>query len=238
MLWTLIKEDSAMTTTLASLLETVEGARWLQGRSWVYQFLIDFLGNPPSLSLIAPWQRQVALREEMVLTEGGRRLQQYFGELEPCELYEVCRSETEEYERLFAGPDALLPSVRESVYRSTDLRSGQRCMQQIRAVYEGCGIVFNKLDSEKDDHLSIELEFIAVAGEFMDQTRDLPDCQLMWLDTQIDFLENHLLQWSPQLAKELAVLARTPLYREISRILEEFIPYDLKMLRVLRRELA
>ncbi|MDR0269305.1 molecular chaperone TorD family protein [Paenibacillus sp.] len=227
-----------MTTTLASLLDTVEGARWLQGRGWVYQLLIDFLQEPPSLSQIAPWQRQAALREELALTEGGRRLQQYLGGLEPSELSEVCLTETKEYERLFTGLDALLPCVCESVYRAADPGNGQRCLQQIRSVYEGCGIVFNKLRSEKDDHLTIELEFMAVAGEMMDQTQGLPECLAMWLDTQIDFLENHLLQWTPGLAKELTAIARTPIYRELGYILGEFIPYDVKMLRVLRRELA
>ncbi len=227
-----------MTTTVESILNTVEADRWLQGRGWVYQLLIDFLENPPALSQIAPWQRQAAMREEMALTGGGRRLQQYLSQLKPCDLTEACQAETTEYERLFAGPDALLPCICESVYRAQDPRSGQRCLQQIREAYAGCGIVFNKLRSEKDDHLAIELEFIAVAGEHMDDAQGLPECQLMWLDTQIDFLENHLLQWTPQLSDELTSLARTPLYREIGHIVGEFIPYDLKMLRLLREELA
>ncbi|WP_168928984.1 TorD/DmsD family molecular chaperone [Paenibacillus dokdonensis] len=226
------------TMTVKSLLDTAKGVQWLQGRGWVYQLLIDFLENPPSLSQIALWQRQAAMREEMALTEGGRRLQEHWGKLEPCELSDVCRMETKEYERLFTGPDALLPCVCESVYRTTDQRSGHRCLQQIREAYAACGIVFNKLQSEKDDHLTIELEFIAVAGEHMDNTQGLPECQLMWLDTQIDFLENHLLQWTPRLSNELTSLARTPLYREIGHIVSEFIPYDLQMLRLLREELA
>ncbi|GIP28784.1 dehydrogenase [Paenibacillus sp. J23TS9] len=226
------------TMTVKSLLDTAKGVQWLQGRGWVYQLLIDFLENPPSLSQIALWQRQAAMREELALTEGGRRLQEHWGKLEPCELSDECRMETKEYERLFTGPDALLPCVCESVYRTTDQGSGHRCLQQIREAYAGCGIVFNKLQSEKDDHLTIELEFIAVAGEHMDDAQGLPECQLMWLDTQIDFLEKHLLQWTPRLSNELTSLARTPLYREIGHIVSEFIPYDLQMLRLLREELA
>lgn len=227
-----------MTTTVEKMLDTLEAARWLEGRGWVYQLLIDFLEHPPGLSQMAPWQRQAELREEMALTEGGRQLQEYLGALKPSELTGACEAETKEYERLFAGPDALLPSVCESVYRMTDERSGQRCVRQIREAYAGCGIVFNKLRSEKDDHLAIELEFIAVAGEHMDDAQGLPECQLMWLDTQIDFLENHLMLWTPKFSAELTALARTPLYREIGRIIGEFIPYDLKMLRMLRKELA
>ncbi|MCJ8012828.1 molecular chaperone TorD family protein [Paenibacillus sp. KQZ6P-2] len=228
-----------MTTTASErLLDTTEGTRWLQGRGWVYQLLIDFSGNSPSLSLMAPWQRQAALREELALTEGGRRLQEYLGELEPCELSKVCQTETLEYERLFAGPDALLPCICESIYCAADQRSGQRCLQNIREAYAGCGIVFNKLQSETDDHLAIELEFIAVAGEHMDDAQGLPESRLMWLDTQIDFLENHLMKWTPRLSNELIALARTPLYREIGHIVGEFIPYDLQMLRLLRKDLT
>jgi len=226
-----------MTITLEPLLDTVEGARWHQGRGWVYQLLIDFLENPPGLAQIAPWQRQAGLREELALTEGGRRLQDYLGNLKPDQLLAACRTETEEYERLFIGRDAVFPCVCESAYRAGDGRSARRCLRQIREAYEDCGIVFNKLQSETDDHLTIELEFMAVAGEHMALTEGLPECRLMWLDTQIDFLEQHLLQWAPQLAKELAACARTPLYREIASILGEFIPYDLSMLRLLRKEL-
>ncbi|MWV46533.1 hypothetical protein GRF59_23280 [Paenibacillus sp. HJL G12] len=227
-------------TTMAveTLLDTVEGTRWLQGRGWVYQLLIDFLEDPPSLSQMASWQRQAAMREELGLTVGGRRLQEYLSKLEPCELPQVCEEETREYKRLFACSDAVLPCVCESMYRATDQRSGQRCLQQIREAYAGCGIVFNKLQSEKDDHLTIELEFIAVAGEHMDDTQGMPECQLMWLDTQIDFLEHHLMQWTPEFSEELTALAQTLLYREIGHVLGEFIPYDVQMLRLLRKELA
>lgn len=228
-----------MTTMAAErLLNTPEGTRWLQGRGWVYQLLIDFLEQPPSLSLIAPWQRQAALREELALTGGGRRLQEYLGKLAPFELLEVCQTETLEYERLFSGPDALLSRICESMYRTSDPRSGQRCVQQIQESYADSGIVFNKLQNETDDHLAIELEFIAVASEHMENAQDLPECRLMWLDTQIDFLEDHLLRWTPRLSDELTALAHTPLYREIGHILSEFIPYDLQMLRLLRKDLT
>ncbi|MDR9853446.1 molecular chaperone TorD family protein [Paenibacillus sp. VCA1] len=227
-----------MTTTLEPLLDTLEGARWHQGRGWAYQLLIDFLENPPGLAQIAPWQRQAELREELALTDGGRRLQDYLGRLSPGRLVEACRKETAEYERLFIGRDAVFPSVCESAYRTADPRSAWRCIRQIREAYEDCGIVFNKLQSENDDHLTIELEFIAVAGEHMAFTAGLPECRLMWLDTQIDFLDRHLLQWAPHFAKELTEQARTPLYREIGSMLGEFIPYDLRMLKSMRNELA
>lgn len=227
-----------MTTTLEPLLDTVEGAQWLQGRGWAYQLLIDFLESPPGLAQIAPWQRQAGLREELALTAGGRRLQDYLASITPDRLLAACRTETEEYGRLFVGRNAVFPCVRESAYRTGDARGARRCLRQIREAYEDCGIVFNKLQSETDDHLTIELEFMAVAGEHMALTAGLPECRLTWLDTQVDFLERHLLQWTPQFAKELAASARTPLYREIGGILGEFIPYDLSMLKLLRIELT
>ncbi|MEI0739238.1 molecular chaperone TorD family protein [Paenibacillus sp. JTLBN-2024] len=136
----------------------MEGAQWLQGRGWAYQLLIDFLRVRRDWQ-IAPWQRQAGLREELAPTAGGRRLQDYLASITPDRLLAACRTETEEYGRLFVGRNAVFPCVRESAYRTGDARGAWRCPRQIREAYEDCGIVFNKLQSETDDHLTIELEF-------------------------------------------------------------------------------
>ncbi|GAB6991247.1 TorD/DmsD family molecular chaperone [Paenibacillus pini] len=227
-----------MTMTAQSVHESAEGVRWLQGRGWMYQLLIDFLENPPSLSQMMQWQLHIVRREEVVLTESVGQLKAYIGGLKPVQLLNLCSEETAEYHRLFDSMDAVLPCVCESVYREEDHGSMLSCIQQIRKAYADCGIVFNKLDHEKDDHITLELEFMAVMGERAQDSSRFADHRLVWVDHQIDFLENHLMKWTPQLANEMQQLAQTPLYTGLARILKEFIPYDLNMLREWRKELA
>ncbi len=226
-----------MTMTLEMVRDYEECIRWKQGRGWVYQLLIDFLGNPPSLSLIAQWQKHMVTREESVLTKEGQKLKDYFSNTMPRQFTEVCEVERTEYHRLFEGVRPILPSLCESDYRSMLNKNSVDYTLDIRNMYAQSGIVFNKLHLEQDDHVSIELEFMAVLGERMSDDIRLRTSQQSLIDSQIQFLEQHIMTWVPSLAEVLCNQARTPIYRSLGFILKEFLPYDIAMLHSWRADL-
>ncbi|OAB42874.1 TorD/DmsD family molecular chaperone [Paenibacillus glacialis] len=226
-----------MTMTLEMVRELEEYVRWKQGRGWVYQLLIDFLGNPPSLSLIALWQKHMVNREEAVLTQEGQKLKDYLSEMMPKQFTQVCEVERAEYHRLFEGIRPIVPSLCESDYRSILSKNSVDFTLDISNMYAQSSIVFNKLHHEQDDHISIELEFMAVLGERMSDDIRLRTSQQLLIDTQIQFLEQHVMKWVPSLADVLCKQAQTPVYRSLGYIIQEFLPYDIAMLRSWRAEL-
>ncbi|MGF7049030.1 TorA maturation chaperone TorD [Paenibacillus sp. DS2015] len=219
-----------MTMTIESLDESKVCLKWIEGRGWGYQLLIDFLGGPPSLSLIAQWRQYMMMRDEIVLTEGGQKLQQLLSGIAPQQLMEVCMTEESEYRRLFDSENSMFPSLCESVYRGLKGEDLANCMMDIHEMYAHHGIVFNKLNHERDDHIVLELEFMAVLVERTLDSKRIHSSHLELIDSQIQFLDQHLLQWVPLLAEDLSFITRSPLYMEVANVLKEFITDDMKML--------
>jgi TorA maturation chaperone TorD len=104
-------------------------------------------------------------------------------------------------------------------------------------VYTSAGIVFNKCNGEADDHIAIELEFMAVMHERMLYNSFSIRSAMELLDIQEAFLEEHLLQWTPQFCDKLNAATDSPLYLGLSHMLAEFLPLDLQMLRSWRASL-
>lgn len=219
------------TTFVETFRESREAERWQQGRSWIYQLLIDMLGQPPSVSIIAQWQHHVMKRGDVILTDGGEELKQNLSGIKQGQFLRRCEEEMNEYRRLFDCERAIFPYPCEGAYRAIAGKAPRISSQLIRNQYSQSGIVFNKINQEQDDHIVLELEFMAILIERSMDERATERAIKELLDAQIEFLENHLLQWAPQFGDSLAEMARTPLYMLLGKILAEFIPYDLAMLR-------
>ncbi|MNH75874.1 chaperone protein TorD [compost metagenome] len=222
-----------MTTTIFGdgVTATEEQMLWLERRGWVYQLLVDFLGREPRLSLIAQYRREGKLKGPVISGEGARMLKSYLDSIDESKLRQVCYEEADEYMRLFVGSQAVLPFT-EGVFRAR--QEGLDALRQssgLGTVYCECGVVFNKLHNERDDHMAIELEFMSVLADRMLVAGCVKNKCTELADMQLWFLESHLLQWAPAFAEALHREARTPLYQGLSVLLSDFLPRDLDMLR-------
>ncbi|WP_433944390.1 TorD/DmsD family molecular chaperone [Paenibacillus sp. SN-8-1] len=222
-----------MTTTIFEdgVTASVEQMLWLERRGWVYQLLVDFLGRVPRLSLIAQYRREGKLKGPVISGEGARMLKSYLDSTQESRLRQVCYEEADEYMRLFAGSQAVLPFT-EGVFRAR--QEGLEALRHssgLGAVYCECGVVFNKLHNEQDDHMAIELEFMSVLADRMLVAGCVRNKCTELADIQLWFLESHLLQWAPAFAEALQREARTPLYKGLAVLLSEFLPRDLDVLR-------
>jgi TorA maturation chaperone TorD len=218
-----------MTIQSASSLVVPEAfTRWLESRGLIYQLLVDFFGRKPSLSLVAQWcsQRQMSVAAEM--TEGGRELKRYLCSQEPGQLPLICKQETREYTRLMNER-----ATREAANRG---RAEEFC-NVLSDVYASAGIVFKKCSGESDDHIAIELEFMAVLHERMLYNSFTVRSAMELLEIQESFLEEHLLKWTPQFCERLNTATDSRLYLGLSHMLEEFLPQDLQMLRAWKSSL-
>lgn len=223
-----------MTTPAASPLSVPDPcSRWLENRGLIYQLMTDFFGRKPTLSLVAQWSRNRLIGAAAEMTEGGREMKRYFASHAPHEFPAICERETEEYLRLMndGAVGALIP--REAASRGLT----EAFCNAVADVYTSAGVVFKKCGGEADDHIAIELEFMAVLHERMMYNSFTVRSAMELLDIQERFLQEHLLLWTPQFCERLNGATDSPLYLGLSRMLQEFLPLDLEMLRVWKASL-
>lgn len=120
-----------------------------------------------------------------------------------------------DYRRLFVGPGRLLATPWESVYRSPEhLLFGIHTIQ-VRQSYERFGMATPHLHSEPDDHLGLELRFIAHLcavglGALERQDADTVNAAASELHR---FLNTHLLRWSSECLRLVIENARSDYFR-------------------------
>ncbi|MNO93201.1 chaperone protein TorD [compost metagenome] len=213
-----------------------EQSQWMELRGWVYQLLMDFLSRQPRMSLIAQWCRRVEQKNTIPHSNAGTMLKSYLESIPVEDFRKVCREEAEEYKSLFMGDEAVMKAY-ESAYLVGDNRTEMNsdlaefmCLTGIRNMYLEAGVVFNKLSGERDDHIAMEIEFMAVLSGEMSAKEAFRDRCLEIADLQIRFLESHLLKWGPRFSQDLASATKSPLYKGLAELLTEFLAYDYKQL--------
>lgn len=197
--------------------------RWLENRGTVYELLIDFLGNWPSLSMIAEWSRGSGISKAAECSKAGTDLMTYLCGRSPEELVRICEYEGAEYRQL------LQQSKQRQAAESHYTKDG--CAQDLADCYASVGVAFNKLHGEADDHIAIELEFMTLLHDRMLNNTYCEHSMLQLMEVQEKFLEEHLLSWVPSLCKDLKESTKSPLYQSVFSLLEEFLAQDLNMLK-------
>ncbi len=120
-----------------------------------------------------------------------------------------------DHQRLFVGPGPLLAAPYESVYRSREGLLFEEQTLQVRAAYRAFGLVAPELNREPDDHLGLELHFLAqVCLRTLDalDTGDEAAADAALAAHQA-FLDDHLLTWAPDCLAKVAEHARTDYFR-------------------------
>jgi len=143
-----------------------------------------------------------------------------------------------DYVRLFVGPGMPLAPPWESVYRTEErVLFGPQTLE-VRAAYEAFGLVTEHRNKEPDDHIGLELEFMAVLS------RSCRDCLLggdreggeRIRRAQLNFLDVHLLQWAPRFCRNVYANAETKLYAGIASVTEGLLCWDRVFLDTLHME--
>ena len=127
---------------------------------------------------------------------------------------------TWDFNRLFVGPGEMRAAPWESVYRSKTKLTFQEPTLAVRALYERFGFESPTIHREPDDHLALELDFLAalsgLAAEAAAQGNGerLVTC----VEAQQAFLEEHLLAWAPRCLAFVVEHAETDYYRGAARL--------------------
>lgn len=125
-----------------------------------------------------------------------------------------------DHTRLFLGPGKVLAAPWESVHFNEERLVFQQQTLQVRGWYSRFGLAVAKLHQEPDDHIGLELEFLAHLAQLGLQSLEAEESQRFedLLDAQRKFLTEHLLRWSPIWCGLVVEHARTDFYRGIAQL--------------------
>jgi TorA maturation chaperone TorD len=146
-----------------------------------------------------------------------------------------------DYTRLFIGPGSVLAPPWESVFVEKGRMIFQKATLDVRDWYRRHGLQSVKLYQEPDDHIGLELRFLAhLAGEGLSALEQGDDVAFEAAnDAQRRFLSGHVLNWAPVWCDQVMVYTRTDFYRgvalSVKGLLQELA--DLFELELVEREL-
>jgi len=131
------------------------------------------------------------------------------------------------------------PPPYESVWKGENIVMGEATQEVIR-FYTKTGIGMD-LKGEIPDHIGIELKFMSLLCYKEKENWEKEEYELVfgWLLLEKDFIENHLLDWTPFYLNEMESQAETDFYKGVSIITKNFLELDketIDELLKLRRE--
>ena len=188
----------------------------------VYRFLSRSFYEPPSQEWLTTLAAERLFEEwpftsdEEHTTEGVGLLRGFCERLTPAIREELVW----DFTRLFVGPGKMLAPPWESVYRSKTELTFQEATLQVREAYDRFGLHAPALHREPDDHIALELAFLAhlsdLAGEAVanEDAAQLARCHA----AQKDFMETHLLGWAPACLELVLAHADTDYYRGVAHL--------------------
>ena len=122
----------------------------------------------------------------------------------------------DDHRQLFVGPDKLPAAPWESVHRSPEGLTFEEETIAVREAYAEFGLAAPQLNREPDDHVGLELEFLATLAV---RAMDDPEQAGRYVTAISEFHRDHIDQWVPKLAGLIEASAETDLYRGIGALL-------------------
>jgi TorA maturation chaperone TorD len=125
-----------------------------------------------------------------------------------------------DYARLLVGLDVILAAPWESVYFNEGHLVFQEQTHQVREWYRRFDLATEKIGKEPDDHIGLEMMFIAQLANLALQALEKNDSGAFdsTLQAQRDFLTQHLLRWGPAWCKLVKGHAHTDYYRGLAHL--------------------
>lgn len=125
-----------------------------------------------------------------------------------------------DYTRLFIGPGVVIAPPWESVHFSEERLVFQQETLEVRDWYRRFGLQSEKMYQEPDDHIGLELEFVAHLARLGLAATEKNDTAAFEesIKAQRDFLTEHLFRWAPSWCDLVEKNAQTDFYRGMARL--------------------
>lgn len=147
-----------------------------------------------------------------------------------------------DYARIFlgagvAGTNGAYPY--ESVYTNADRLVMQDARDEVLQLYREEGLDRAQEFNEPEDHLALELEFMAYLCQRTAAALKEGDNgnALNYLQKQQEFLAKHLLAWVPAFCEDVQRLAREDLYKAVAKITVGYLNMERELIAELMDEI-
>ena len=124
-----------------------------------------------------------------------------------------------EYTRLFIGPYKLPCPPWESVYTSPKRLMMQEAYDEVRDYYNKAGLPVNN-QGIMADHIGAELNFLTVV---LQKAHSDPEKEQYYRDLTRGFLDEHVIRWIPQFARDMEDAADLSFYKTLARVTRSMI---------------
>ncbi|MEM1676273.1 MAG: molecular chaperone TorD family protein [Nitrososphaerota archaeon] len=177
------------------------------------------------------------------IREGLEDMKKYIEEALKRDLKEVELELAVDYANIFLGVKHArekkgAPHPSESVYKTGLLM--QEPYDEVLQAYWDAGVDVVKDFKEPADHVAIELQFMSYLCRKASESLQKGDKEslIKFLKAQKDFLEKHILQWIPRLAKDILESADTDFYKGFGKVLGRYVQYDKEIVDMLLEDAA
>jgi anaerobic sulfite reductase subunit A len=116
----------------------------------------------------------------------------------------------------------------------------QKSRDDVLKVYRAMGVDKVKAFTEPEDHIAIELEFMAyLCDKTSTALRDGIHAEARkYLECQRDFLKEHLAKWVPLLVADILQGSRRDFYRAVGMITKGYVEMDGEVVQGMIDEIA
>lgn len=166
--------------------------------------------------------------KENSLNRGRQLLESFFQEIKQIEENIVLKDLAKDYAFLFLGVGRENVSLCESAYRSQRGLLFQGAYFEIMEEYRKVGLTKRENFHEPEDHLSIELVYMANLCHWSISSiekRKKKEIE-QYYSWQRSFLHDHLMQWIPSFAKGLLETSPSKFYKALAYLLKGYIKMD------------
>jgi DMSO reductase family type II enzyme chaperone len=134
--------------------------------------------------------------------------------------------------QLFVGSGMPAAPPWESFYRTEEGLMVSKHTLEVRAFYERFGLVSERKEQEPEDHIGLELEFMACLCDRQGECLHKGDAEeaAVTVQAQRDFLDGHLLRWTSRFCEEVDRSAWTDFFRGMAQLMEGFVARDRRLL--------
>lgn len=212
----------------------------LANRIYLYTLTHTLFGGEPNKELLEQLATEhTALAWSLLSTEEGDLFEQMSeftqGLQKKIQEEHFKESVKREYTKLMIGPGRLIAYPWASMYLGKEKMLFLESTVEARRTYKKYGFLPAAYLQVADDHLAIELHFMAKMSERAKEAFEQENLEEMHkvLEGQKDFLKDHLLKWITQYAKDMEKAESALLYAQYAQALEAFLRADLEVLESL-----